>query len=539
MKKSIVLAIMMLICAAFAGYAFAADAATGAIGGDTGYYALSSDPSGALATVDGQVAGVTPVTYQVYTTGAPGHTITMTLSGYQPWSQYVPGNPPTGGTVNINAVLIPVPVTLPTTPVVGENGYYAVDANVPGASVSLDNRNYGVAPVTIPVSTSGTPGHTISVAKPGYQTWSQYYPGNPPAGQTISVYANLIPNVQTGTIYVTSNPSGATATLDDGYDQGVTPISFYSVPTGSHNIRITSPGYQQYSANVVVSAGATSNVYATLTPNQQLGSISVSSIPKGAGLYVDSIYQGETNQIVGNLAVGSHTVMLREAGYQTWQTTVQVSSGQTTYITATLVPIQNPTTGDIVVTSAPSGAAVYINSNYQGTTSVSSPLDITGLQPGTVTVVLKKSGYNDYTTTTNVVAGTSAQISATLQPAGNQKTSNVQITSDPSGADVYVNNVYKGITPLSFQNVPAGTGTVTISSPGYNTYTTTVTLVAGQDYQVNAALTPQNSPAPPSGISTTVMIIVAVLVIAAIIVIAFVVVQRKKQPEEQEKPGQP
>ena len=541
MKTTIVLAIMMMLaCAACTGFAYAADGASGAgIGGDTGYYALNSDPSGAMATVDGQSAGVTPVTYPVYTTGAPGHTITMTLSSYQFWSLYVQGNPPAGGTIPINAVLIPIPVTLPTTPpVVGENGYYSVNANVPGASVSLDNSNYGIAPVTIPVSTSGTPGHTISVAKPGYQTWSQYFPGNPPAGQTISVYATLTPNVQTGTIYVSSNPSGATATLDDGYDQGVTPMTFYSVPTGSHNIRVTSPGYQQYSTNVVVSSGATSNVYATLTPNQQLGSISVSSIPTGAGLYVDTIYQGETNQIVGNLAVGSHTVMLKEAGYQTWQTTVQVNSGQTTYVTTTLVPVQQPATGDIVVTSVPSGAAVYVNSNYQGTTSPTSPLDITGLQPGTVTVVLKKSGYNDYTTTTNVVAGTSAQISATLQSAGNQKTSNVQITSDPSGADVYVNNVYKGITPLSFQNVPAGTGTVTISLPGYTTYTTTVTLVAGQDYQVNAALTPQNSPAPPSGISTTVTIIVAVLVIAAIIVIAFVVMQRKK-PEEPEKPENP
>ena len=540
MKTITFLAIIMVICITGTVCVIAADNSPGSnVGGDTGYYALNSDPSGASVTVDGDDAGVTPVVYPVYTTGSPGHTITMTLSGYQPWSQYYPGNPPAGGTITVNAELVPIPVTLPTPPpVVGENGYYYVNANVPGASVSLDNANYGVAPVTIPVSTSGTPGHTISVAKPGYQTWTQYYPGNPPAGQTINVYAILTPNVQTGTIYVTSNPSGATATLDDGYDQGATPMTFSSVTTGSHNIRVTSPGYQPFSTNVVVSSGATSNVYATLTPNQQLGSISVSSIPKGAGLYVDTIYEGETNQIVGSLAVGSHTVVLKEAGYQTWQTNVQVYSGQTTYVTATLVPVQSPATGDIVVTSVPSGAAVYVNSNYQGTTSTSSPLDITGLQPGTVNVVLKKSGYNDYTTTTNVIAGATVQVSATLQPATSQKTSNVQITSDPSGADVYVNNVYKGITPLSFQNVPAGTGTVTISLAGYNTYTTTVTLAAGQDYQVNAALTPQNNPVPSPGVNTIVMVIGAVLVIAAIIVIAYVVTKRKK-PDEPENPGNP
>ena len=200
---------MLVICTADTGFVIAADTPSGStIGGDTGDDALNSDPSGASVTVDGQDAGVTPTVYPVYTTGAPGHTIIMTLPGYQPYNQYESVNPPAGGTITINAVLLPKPVTLPTTPVVGANGYYSVSANVDGASVSLDNTNYGVAPVTIPVSTSGTPGHTISVAKPGYQTWSQYFPGNPPAGQTISVYASLIPNVQTGTIYVTSNPSG-------------------------------------------------------------------------------------------------------------------------------------------------------------------------------------------------------------------------------------------------------------------------------------------------------------------------------------------
>ena len=53
--------------------------------------------------------------------------------------------------------------------------------------------------------------------------------------------------------------------------------------------------------------GATSNVYATLVPYVQYGSISVTSLPVGASLYVDTIYQGYTNQIVGNLAVGTPT----------------------------------------------------------------------------------------------------------------------------------------------------------------------------------------------------------------------------------------
>ena len=130
------------------------------------------------------------------------------------------------------------------------------------------------------------------------------------------------------------------------------------------------PGYQVYSNNnVQVTSGGTTNVYASLVPVVQSGSLSISSIPKGAGLYIDNIYKGETNQIVGGLYAGPHTVVLKLAGYQTFTNTYSVNAGQTTYASVTMVPLQNPSTGDLLVTSSPSGAAVYLNGNYQGVTS--------------------------------------------------------------------------------------------------------------------------------------------------------------------------
>ena len=356
-------------------------------------------------------------------------------------------------------------------------------------------------------------------------------------GQTINVYATLTPNVQTGTIYVSSSPSGASAVLDNGYDQVITPGTFYTVSTGYHTVQVMMSGYQPYTTNIPVNAGATSNVYATLTPNQQVGSISVSSVPKSASVYIDNIFEGMTNVIVGNLAAGSHTVTLKLAGYQTWTNTVSVNNQQTTYISATLTPVSSPQTGDLQVSSSPSGAAIYLNGDYQGTTLSSGPFSITGLNPGTYTTVLKKTGYTDYTTSTKIVAGSTAQVSAVLQPAGTpSSTASAEITSDPSGADVYINNAYKGITPLNFQNVPIDatqTYTVTIKLTGYETYSTSGKISPGQNIQINAALTPSSQPAPAGGSRTIWYIIGGIGIIAVIIVIAYVVMQRKK-PEEPE-----
>lgn len=489
---------------------------TNPIGGDEGYYDISSSPSGASASVDGTNVGLTPTTASVYVTGTPGHTITVSKEGYQVWSKYYSGNPPAGGHVSVFAQLVPVPVTPAPG---GEKGYYSIDSAPVTGSVTFDGKYVGMTPVTVDVSTTGTPGHTIVITASGYQTWTQSVSGNPTAGQTVNIYAVLTPvPPQTGNIYVSSSPQGATAVLDYGQDSIVTPGTFYNVAPGYHNVQVSLPGYQVYSNNnVQVTSGGTTNVYASLVQNVQTGSLSVSSTPAGAGLYIDGMYRGETNQIVGGLVAGSHTVNLKLAGYQSYTNTYTVNPGQTSYASITLVPIQNPTTGDLIVTSSPSGAAVYLNGNYQGvTTSSGSPLDITVLAPATYTVVLKKSGYQDYTTSAKIVAGQTSQVAATLQPSGTPPSGTVsaEILSTPEGADVYINNIYKGVTPMSIQNVPIDTTqtyTLTLKMEGYVPYTTSGKVTPGQSIQINAALTPAGTPVPTQPLSPVCLVSALVL----------------------------
>ncbi len=491
------------------------------IGGGKGYYDISSNPEGGTVIFDGKNKGVTPVTVEVSSSGTPGHTISISKEGYRTWSSNEPGNPFEGETVHVDADLVFIPITLPPTPIGGDKGYYYVTSTPSGGSVTLDGTNQGPTPINLEVSSTGTPGHTIGVAMPGYQFWSQYYSGNPPAGSTVYVNAMLSPSYQAGNIQVGSSPSGAYAVLDNGQNTLVTPGTFSSVSVGWHNVRVTAAGYQPFSQDVQVNSGGISSVFANLIQNSQQGSISVSSTPSGAGLYVDTIYQGETNKIVGNLAAGTHTVSLKKAGYQTWTTKYTVYYGQTTYVSAQLTPVSNPTTGDLEVISAPAGAAVYVDTDYQGITSPGNTLDVVALSPGTHTVVVKKSGYQDYTTTATIRPGQTAQVSATLVPSGQpSSTASIQISSDPSGADVLINNAYIGITPLTAQSVQPGSSTIKLSLEGYNPYSSTLQITAGQALQINAALSPiatptTKAPASPFGA------ILAVAIIGIISVVGF------------------
>jgi hypothetical protein len=302
----------------------------------------------------------------------------------------------------------------------------------------------------------------------------------------------------TGSIYVTSTPPGASAVLDGGEDLVYTPGTFTSVVPGLHNVRITKPGYQAYSATVEVTAGNTNNIFATLNQVTQPGGLSINSNPKGADFYIDSIYMGVTNQIVGNLAPGNHNISLSLAGYELWTGQSAVVSGQVNTLSVNLVPEVNPPSGDLRVSSTPEGAAVYLNNNYHGTTPLIGSLDISNLNPGIYTITLKKAGYLDYTTQIVITAGTTTQVNGVLSVSQTPGVATAQIVSSPGGADVYINNQYVGITPISFQNVKTGTYTVEIRLPGYNTYTTTGQVNAGQDISLNVALTPTPTPTTKS-----------------------------------------
>jgi len=485
-RRNVVL--ILLLSLALAGFAVGSVPAPGS---EKGYYYVTSSPKGGNIIFDGTFYGPAPVAVPVSTTGSPGHTLTVSMTGYQTYSQFIPGNPATGQTIPVQATLVPI-VTTTTIPPGGEKGYYSITSGPSGASVIFDGTNWGMTPVIVSVSTTGTPGHTIQLSMPGYQSWNQYYPGNPSSGETISVYAQLVPQAQGGKIYVTSTPAGASAVLDGGQDQLTTPGTFQGVGTGYHNVRVSLSGYQPYSTDVQVYLGGTANVYANLIPRQQIGSLSVGSTPLGAGLYVDGIYQGETAQIVGGLAPGLHTVTLKLAGYQSWSNTYTVNAGQTTYVNIMLIPVSKPTTGDMLASSTPPGAAVYLDGNYQGITPQSGgPLDVTGIAPGQHTVLLKKEGYQDYTATVQITPGQAVQVSPALQPESQQQqTTSASIDSVPSGADVYVNGQYLGITPMASQTAPVGTYNVTVMMPGYQPYSTIVTLTPGQAVQIHAALAP-------------------------------------------------
>ena len=85
----------------------------------------------------------------------------------------------------------------------------------------------------------------------------------------------------------------------------------------------------------------------------------------------------------------------------------------TTVPTVPIVSSVSPTTGTLSITSSPSGADIYVDGSNWGRTT---PTTLSFLIPGSYTIKLSKTGYNNYIASTIVYAGKTTTVNWQLNP---------------------------------------------------------------------------------------------------------------------------
>lgn len=72
-------------------------------------------------------------------------------------------------------------------------------------------------------------------------------------------------------------------------------------------------------------------------------------------------------------------------------------------------------------------------------------------------------------------------------------TGNLYVASNPTAANLYVDNVLKGTTPRTVTGLSVGSHAVKVTKSGYNNYITTKYIYAGQTAKLNVTLTRLNA----------------------------------------------
>ena len=306
-----------------------------------GTIAVYSAPSGAtigLEGPEGAFVGPTITTPHTFTDLEQGmYTITLSLEGYYDWSKTVQVNG--GRTTQIHATLTPHYTPKAT-------GSISVSSEPSGATIELVTpAGLFIGPtITTPYTFNkvGTGTSTITLTLDGYHKWS----ANVYVSEDTTAYvdATLTPIQTTGSISVSSSPSGANIGLD-GQWHGMlrtTPDVIANVAPGHHTLELALDGYEDWSVTEQVTPGETKYVHATLTPIQATGAIKITSEPEGATISLETphgMFVGpsvKTPHTYHRVEPGTCTVTLTLDGYPDWTESVTVNAGETTDVDATL-----------------------------------------------------------------------------------------------------------------------------------------------------------------------------------------------------------
>lgn len=105
-------------------------------------------------------------------------------------------------------------------------------------------------------------GRTVQIRLAGYQDWVErvYVESN----LDTKIRVTLTP-VTTGSVQVSSVPAGANV-LINGSPVGITPVTIPELPAGQVEMRLTLPGYQDWTAVTSIIPGQTVPVFGTLVP---------------------------------------------------------------------------------------------------------------------------------------------------------------------------------------------------------------------------------------------------------------------------------
>ncbi len=351
----------------------------------------------------------------------------------------------------------------------------------------------------------------IKMTLEGYEDHEDSYVVN--AGEITGVNINLTPT--TATLSCNTTPTEANIYLNGVY-QGHTNKVISDLEPGSYIVKYTKKGYQDYSVTITINAGVTSYVTTILVPLSTVGNIYCAAFDIDTGETLNATLQLDGMTIVPkspytmtDIEPGSHTITYILEGYETLDRTVTVTTGNTVTATAFMVKTSNLQIDSITVELSPDddvtfegityyGVAIYITVSGVGTDDLKIG---TGCPPIDPLVISATAG--QYEATKGYIPGT-YDIGA--QIGDSQKCTSIIVkessitgifscASDPSGAEIWIDNAVDGIfenkgltgtqaNPTIVENIHLGITKVEFRKDGFDTCEGSYFVEAGQTYEI-------------------------------------------------------
>ena len=245
------------------------------------------------------------------------------------------------------------------------------------------------------------------------------------------IAANLKPAF--GYVTVNTEPEKEAKVIIDGKTLTTnTPCKSEALASGVHTVQVIKEMYQPSTQKVTITDGQTTELNFKLEPN--FAEINITA-PKEATLFINNEKKASGNWS-GRLSAGVYNLEARLDKYRPAKQDIELAVGDVKTVNLQPTPIY----GSLDIITSPVGANISIDGKDYGTT----PITIKNLLIGNYTLKLSKIGFGTATKTILIEDSKESTVSETLS---NGKI--VTITSNPSGAKLFVDDKEIGTTPFS------------------------------------------------------------------------------------------
>ncbi|MBI2133207.1 PEGA domain-containing protein [Candidatus Woesearchaeota archaeon] len=196
-----------------------------------------------------------------------------------------------------------------------------------------------------------------------------------------------------------------------------------------------------------------------------------------ADIYVDGKHKG-LSPLTASLRTGEHNYQIQKKGYKTTTGKFTIRPAETTRIDATISALPPPpNTGNLTASAHDStiGIGIMADISIDGENSGTTPMTKSGMQKGTHTFTISKSGYRTATGNFEIIVNSNTNLNISLTPLpGPAGTGNLSIlTTDAATekgifAEASIDGAEKLITPVTITGLTPGIHKYNITKQGYN-----------------------------------------------------------------------
>mgnify|MGYP004625388253 CR=1 FL=1 len=233
----------------------------------------------------------------------------------------------------------------------------------------------------------------------------------------------------------TDSWKGATVYINDEM-KGTTPFTSDKLPSGIYKVRVVREMYSSEEQELVVRDGETVAFSKPLKP--QFMTLTLSAKDKETEIWVNG-KKYSVGKWIGDLGFGSYKVECKKANHRTAETTLNVTSDMITTID---LPSPTPITGELILTSTPSNADIFLDGEKVGAT----PKRFPNILIGNHNIELRKEGMASVSRRITIKEGKTDTLSLALSPS---------VYSSPYGTNAQSESALAALLqhPLGMQQV--------------------------------------------------------------------------------------